>query len=85
MIAVMVCDRQTDLHATAKSSRDRQTFTHDIQTMVNDMQTYMRLRGAWDIKSISIHHFDVFSHVLTSEKTKLHHMHIGHIKGVALF
>ena len=25
---------------------DRQTFAHDIQTMVNDRQTYVQLRGA---------------------------------------
>ena len=58
---------------------------HDIQTMVNDRQTYMQLRGAWDIKSIYTPHFDVFQCVLTSEKTKLCHMNIGRIKLVALF
>ena len=34
--------------------------THDIQTMVNDRQAYMQLRGTWDIKSIYTHHFDIF-------------------------
>ena len=32
---------------------------HDTQTMVNDRQTYMQLRGACDIKSIYTHHFDI--------------------------
>ena len=58
---------------------------HDIHTMVNDRQTYMRLRGTWYIKPIYTHHFDIFVHVLMSEKTKLCHMNIGRINLVALF
>ena len=57
---------------------------HDIQTMRNDRQTYMRLSGTWDIKSIYIRHFDVFLHVLTSEMTKSRHMNICRIRVVAL-
>ena len=40
--------------------RDRQTFAHDIQTMENDRQTYVLLRGTWDIKLINLHDFDMF-------------------------
>ena len=64
---------------------DRQTLMHDRQTMANNRQTYAQLRGAWDIKSISIHDLGMFSHVLMSEITKLHNMHIGHIKLATLF